>query len=1282
MRVNLWRGVLTAAFGVAILSCTEPTGPSATESDFAVKTDNSAPSPIPALVISQVYGGGGNAGATLKNDFIEVFNPGNAAVSVAGWSVQYTSAAGTSWQVTALSGSIPSGGYYLVQEAQGAGGTTNLPTPDATGTIPMGAGAGKVALSSSTVALSGICPAGTIDEVSFGTGTNCGTTTAPTANATGASRNSGGCSITGSTSADFTVGAPAPRNSATGANICPAIPNPATTVTIAPKPASAIVGTNQSFTATARDASSNVTSTTFTWLSRNQSVATINASGVATAVAVGSTIIKVTTANGASDSTTLTVSPAPAGDVVISQIYGGGGNSGATYTNDYIELFNRGTEAANVTGWTVQYSSAAGSSWQSTTLSGTIQPGKYYLVQESAGAGTPAALPTPDASGAILMSGTSAKVILTLPGVTPNTACPVGGTIIDKVGYGSSTNCSAPADWNGATATLSNTTAAFRKIDGCTKTGNLTNDFIALTPNPHNSASPVKNCNGVARAQSTATIVINEIMADPANASGGASWGEWFEVRNTGASPVNLNGWKIISGGTSQPDHTINTNVIVAPGGYAVLGRGNDISQNGGVTLDYNYFTGGATTIWMDDADFLELVDAADARVDSVAWTIMPHGVTRGLRDPSQPHVDVNGANWGYSSTVFGDGDYGTPDADNEPLVNVAPIVSANKITISGRVATDAPLPVGFEAQLFATELTDANVAVPGATFTWATQTPSIASIDSQGVIHAISAGTARFLVTANDGTAKVHTLEMITPVASATAQYLDNEAFGEPTDSDPSDDFLIHRPQYTTSFNHNLGTPNWVAYDLNSTDITPGQDRCNCFTFDPELVAAGFTRYTTADYTGAGAFAGAGVDRGHMTRSFDRTSGSLDNARTFYFSNVVPQYADLNQGPWANFENFLGDLAQNANKEVYIYVGPAGSIGTVKGEGKINFPKFTWKFALILPRGKGLADVHDYRDVENVIAVVMPNTPGIRNVDWATNYVVSVDSVEHLTGYKFLDLLDARTQRALKTGTKPPLGAVSGPYSGSEGTSVNMSGATSIDPNGSIVSYQWNFGDGTTGTGANVSHTYSTYGSYNVSLVVTDNDGLVDSVATSASVSDVGPTVQPFSGAVLLPGETYGATGTFTDPGVEPWTATVNYGDGSGTQALGLSGMSFTLSHTYSATGTFTTTVAVSDGVLTGSGTQTITVISTVGGVGSLTDLVNQLIASGALSDGNGNSLTSSLNAAGKQLADGKTTPAINQLQAFISKVNTMVKTGKLTPAQGQALVDLATRIIAAANM
>src|SRR5476651_2667781 len=137
---------LLAALG--LLSCSDlPTAPQM-QMGLPLGPQGDVTAVVPALVISQIYGGGGNAGATFKNDFIEIFNPGSAPVNVAGWSVQYASATGTSWAATPLTGTIPAGGYYLVQEALGAGGTTALPTPDAVGTTAMSATAGKVLLAS------------------------------------------------------------------------------------------------------------------------------------------------------------------------------------------------------------------------------------------------------------------------------------------------------------------------------------------------------------------------------------------------------------------------------------------------------------------------------------------------------------------------------------------------------------------------------------------------------------------------------------------------------------------------------------------------------------------------------------------------------------------------------------------------------------------------------------------------------------------------------------------------------------------------------------------------------------------------------------------------------------------------------------------------------------------------------------------------------------------------------------------------------------------------------
>src|SRR5918912_275918 len=84
------------------------------------------------IVVSQVYGGGGNSGATYKNDFIELYNRSGAPVSVTGWSVQYAATTGTTWQRTAINGTIAAGGYYLVQEAAGAGGAAKPPPPPPT----------------------------------------------------------------------------------------------------------------------------------------------------------------------------------------------------------------------------------------------------------------------------------------------------------------------------------------------------------------------------------------------------------------------------------------------------------------------------------------------------------------------------------------------------------------------------------------------------------------------------------------------------------------------------------------------------------------------------------------------------------------------------------------------------------------------------------------------------------------------------------------------------------------------------------------------------------------------------------------------------------------------------------------------------------------------------------------------------------------------------------------------------------------------------------------------
>jgi lamin tail-like protein len=181
-------------------------------------------------------------------------------------------------------------------------------------------------------------------------------------------------------------------------------------------------------------------------------------------------------------------------DVVVSQVYAGGGNTGAPFANDFVELFNRGSSAVDLSGWTLQYASAAGATWQSTALSGSIAPGRHYLVQFASGA-VGGALPPPDATGTTNLAVSGGKVAVVRDAV-PLTcgasagSCSAAMTVADLVGYGSA----ADYEGTGAGESIDNTTAATRAGEGCVDTDDNAADFAAATPAPRNSTNAVTNC--------------------------------------------------------------------------------------------------------------------------------------------------------------------------------------------------------------------------------------------------------------------------------------------------------------------------------------------------------------------------------------------------------------------------------------------------------------------------------------------------------------------------------------------------------------------------------------------------------------------------------------------------------------------------------------------------------------------------------------------------------------------------------------------------------------------
>ncbi|MGY3678838.1 endonuclease/exonuclease/phosphatase family protein [Streptomyces sp. TE33382] len=181
---------------------------------------------------------------------------------------------------------------------------------------------------------------------------------------------------------------------------------------------------------------------------------------------------------------------APSSSAVISEVYGGGGNSGATLTRDFIELANAGSAPFDLGGFSVQYlpgSPSAGSLWQVSTLSGAVAPGGRYLVAQAAGTGGTVALPTADATGTVAMSAASGSVAL-VSGTTPLTCktaadCAADTRIVDLVGYGSAVVREGGGPVPGASATASVARAA-----SLADTDDNAADLAAGTPTPVNAA--------------------------------------------------------------------------------------------------------------------------------------------------------------------------------------------------------------------------------------------------------------------------------------------------------------------------------------------------------------------------------------------------------------------------------------------------------------------------------------------------------------------------------------------------------------------------------------------------------------------------------------------------------------------------------------------------------------------------------------------------------------------------------------------------------------------------
>jgi Tol biopolymer transport system component/PKD repeat protein len=162
-----------------------------------------------------------------------------------------------------------------------------------------------------------------------------------------------------------------------------------------------------------------------------------------------------------------------------------------------------------------------------------------------------------------------------------------------------------------------------------------------------------------------------------------------------------------------------------------------------------------------------------------------------------------------------------------------------------------------------------------------------------------------------------------------------------------------------------------------------------------------------------------------------------------------------------------------------------------------------------------------------------------------------------------------------------PPTAHAGGPYTASEGDTVTLDASGSSDPDANISLYEWdldNDGEYDDTTGVTIEIDFDDDGIFTVGLRVTDECGQSDTDTAEIIVLNIAPTVDAGAGATINEGDTFSGSGSFTDPGADIWTATVDYGDGSGVQPLTLTGNTFALSHTYAENGDYTVEVCVSD--------------------------------------------------------------------------------------------------------
>ena len=214
--------------------------------------------------------------------------------------------------------------------------------------------------------------------------------------------------------------------------------------------------------------------------------------------------------------------------------------------------------------------------------------------------------------------------------------------------------------------------------------------------------------------------------------------------------------------------------------------------------------------------------------------------------------------------------------------------------------------------------------------------------------------------------------------------------------DSKNLNNLLIVKEEYILSYNCSKGIANWVGWRTSESDLGD-LSRSDDFREDESLPKKCY-QVDEKDYKGSG------YDRGHLMPSGDRTKSKSANSSSFLMINMLPQHPSNNREIWRELEQYSRKLV-NRGLKLYTFAGGNGQIKTIN-KGKISVPRNVWKVILIENKRSGEV---------KAIAVIMPNSEKVKKTDW-TDYLVTVDKVESVTGYDFFAYLSDDVEEKIES--------------------------------------------------------------------------------------------------------------------------------------------------------------------------------------------------------------------------------------------------------------------------